>query len=174
MNHDRWLRRTLLGLAAAAIVCSSGCAGYWLGSALPPGVRTIHVPAFVNKTGEPLLENETSGAAIRELQRDGTLRVVGPDEADALLNVTLVKYRLEPLRYERNRPKTTAEYRITITAQVVLMDAAKRKALLKKTVAGEATFVPGGNLAAGKRAALPIAARDLAHNIVEGVVEFWY
>jgi hypothetical protein len=173
MNHSRWPGRILLGFAAAAIVCSGGCAGYRLGSTLPPGIRTIHVPPFVNKTGEPLIENETASAAIQELQKDGTLRVVGPDAADAVLNVTLTKYRLESVRYERNRPKTTAESRITITAEVVFVDSARRKVILKKTATGEATFVAAGNVTAGKRAALPAAARDLAHHIVESVVEVW-
>jgi len=154
-------------------VLGAGCVGYRLGSTLPPGINVVHVPTFVNKTTEPRLEIETSQAAIRELQRDGTLSVSDLGKSDVVLNVSLIGFRLEPLRYESDNTTTTREYRLTITADIKLTNRRTGKVMTHTTVQGEADFVPTGDLSSAKREALPEAAADLAHDIVESIVEYW-
>jgi hypothetical protein len=173
-KSDRGLIRFCwLMVAVAVLMIGWGCIGYRLGSTLPKGLNSIHVPTFVNKCEEPQAENECTKAAIQEFQKDGTLRIAGEDQADLLLDATLVKYTLEPLRYERNDPKTTMEYRLNLTADLVLTETKTKKTLVKRQVTGQSTFYPGNDLTSAKRIALPTAAADLAHNIVESVVEAW-
>jgi len=159
-----------------AVACSmilAGCAGYQLGTTLPPDIKSVHVPRFVNRTGEPLVENETTAATLQEIQRDGSLTIADAGRADTVLEVTLTRYRLEPLRYERDNVRTTREYRLRLTATLVFKRRGSNATLLERTVQGEATFLPQGDLTSAKRNALPEAARDLAHDIVESVVEYW-
>jgi len=166
-------RATLMVLLAGLTACAGGCAGYRLGSTLPPEIQSVFVPTFVNKCGEPLVETEATRAVIQEFQRDGTLSVEERDLADTILEVSIVKYQLEPLRYERDRSKTTREYRLKLTADLVFKARESGKVIVQKRVEGEATFEPGNDLTTRKREALPEAARDLAHDIVEAVVESW-
>ncbi|MBT3191908.1 MAG: LptE family protein [Verrucomicrobia bacterium] len=154
-------------------ILPAGCAGYRLGSNLPPGISVVHVPTFINKTSEPRLEIETSQATISELQRDGTLSVSDRRKSDVILKVTLVGFKLQPLRYEADRSTTTREYRLTITSDVVLVNRLTKEVMTHTTVRGEADFTPAGDLSSAKRRALPEAARDLAHDIVESIVEYW-
>lgn len=169
----------VFSLTVAASVCLllvvvlGGCAGYRLGSALPPNVKSLHIPTFINKCGEPQVESETTKAAIQEFHKDGTLRVTSAAGADAALEVTLVDFKLEPLRYEKDMEKTVQEYRMKITAEITFRRGRTRELLMEKRVEGESTFVLEGGLSESKRKALPVAARDLAHDIVESVVEFW-
>jgi hypothetical protein len=160
---------------ALAWTCAAaaGCAGYRLGSTLPPGLRSVHVPVFVNRTAEPQLENDATQAAMAEFQKDGTLRVAPAAEADAVLEVELTAFGLEPLRYDRDRAKTAVEYRARISARLVFKENRTGEVLMSKTVEGESTFVPTGDLSTAKRTAIPAAAADLAHDIVEAVVEYW-
>jgi hypothetical protein len=164
-----------IGIACitAASLLFTGCVGYRLGSTLPPGINVIHITTFINKTTEPRLEIETTQATIREVQRDGTLSVSDLEKSDVILRVALVGFKLEPLRYETDRSTTTREYRLTITANLTLTDRITKKVLTQSTVQGEADFTPTGDLSSAKREALPEAAKDLAHDIVESVVEFW-
>lgn len=157
----------------AVILCISGCMGYRLGSTLPPGIKSVHVPTFINMCGEPQVETETTMAVIREFQKDGTLRIKGAGQADAILKVTLVGYKLEPLLYEPDQAKTTKEYRLKITADIIFSRTQTKEILVKKRVEGESTFMIAGDISSSKRSALPGAARDLAHDIVESVVEYW-
>lgn len=163
----------LAGVGLACVALAAGCTGYRLGTTLPAGLKSIDVPVFVNKCGEPQIENDATDAAKKEFQKEGSLSIVGADEADLTLEVTLVKYALEPLRYEKNDQKTTKEYRLKLTADMVLTRVKGKKVLLKTQVEGRSTFYPGGDLASAKRLALPKAAADLAHQIVENVVESW-
>jgi hypothetical protein len=157
----------LLALAAA------GCAGYRLGTTLPPGIRSVHVPAFVNRTEEPEVETEATRAVLSELQQDGTLRVADAGNADTVLRVTLTDYRLEPVRYDEDRIKAAAEYRLRLLATIEFARTQSEDVLLKRNVEGESTFDVVGDLSSSKARALPDAAQDLAHDIVESVVEYW-
>jgi len=167
--------RTVTAARAAVllVLLCGGCLGYRLGSTLPPDVRSVHVPTVVNKCGEPLLETEVTRAIVRELHKDGTLRVTSADAADSVLQVTLTDYTLRALRFEKDRIKSAKEYRLKIEARVIFSRTATDKELMNKRVEGEADFPTGGDLTSAKRAALPEAARDLAHDIVESVVEYW-
>jgi len=151
----------------------SGCAGYRLGTMLPPNIRTIHISTFENKSSEPLVENEVAAAAAEEFQRDGTLEVLYADTADVTLTGTVSSYELEPLRYETDNQKVTSEYRLWLQADVVFTRNSDHSVLFKQTIRGKTEFPAGGDIAASKRQALPAAARDLAHNIVETIVEYW-
>ncbi|MFC1498079.1 LPS assembly lipoprotein LptE [Verrucomicrobiota bacterium] len=180
MNNSLWThvkRRCVLRIALCTllvfVVTLNGCVGYRLGSTLPSYIKTIHVPTFINKCNEPMLETETTQAAVREFQKDGTLRVTGAVEADLLLSVTLVDYDLRSLRFGKNQAKATKEYRLKITAEINCKDRLTGKVMIRKQVQGEATFEPSGDLSSAKRSALPEAARDLAHDIVENIVEAW-
>jgi hypothetical protein len=169
-----WAEAVRCGAAAlAAALLLSGCVGYRLGTSLPPDIHSIHIPAFVNDTSEPRLDTEATRACVQEFQRDGTLDIAGADTADLILDATLTYFRVESIRSERDNVRSTAEYRARIGAKIVVKKRALGTVLLEKKVEGEATFEPGGDMASAKRQALPTAAKDLAHDIVESVVEFW-
>lgn len=165
----------LRGLACLALAAGlTGCAGYQLGSMLPPDIKTVHIPTFVNKSREPLLEVETTRAAIQDFQRDGSLKVVGADQADARLEVVLKDYRIEPVAYTKEQRTNAKEYRITITASVLMTRRADNSVVVESpSVIGEAVFPVAGDMSSSKLVGLPRAAEDLAHNIVEKVVEVW-
>ena len=55
--------RQAMVLLIALVPLLGGCLGYRLGTTLPPGIRSLHVPTFVNLTGEPGLESETATTA---------------------------------------------------------------------------------------------------------------
>ena len=171
MRRDSILR-ILCPLLAGMSLVVAGCV-YQLGSSLPPGIKSVHVPTFVNTSGEPLLESEATQATIQEFQKDGTLSVAGPGNADTILVVKLENFSVDPIRYERDSAKAGREFRMRITASLELQRRQKQDVLMKRTVLGEATFFLTGDMLASKRATLPLAARDLAHSIVECVVEFW-
>jgi hypothetical protein len=168
-----FLRFILPAVALAASLHITGCAGYRLGSSLPADIASVHVPAFSNDTAEPLIESDATRATIQEFQRDGTLRVLDKDEADILLEVTLVDFELEPLRYDRDETKSAVEYRMRIKADILLTRRVSGEVMTKRRVAGETFFDFSGDMGTSKRTALPLATADLAHDIVESVVEYW-
>lgn len=168
-----WFGCSMLLFITALGTVLTGCAGYKLGSTLPADIKTVFVPTFVNKTDEPMVETEATRATIQQLQMDGSLEVAGQDVADTILEVIITKISFHPLSFQQDSRKTAQEYRLYLTAEVLFKKAKTNQILSKKRVQGEATFFPAGDIAAAKRLALPTASKDLAHRIVEAVVEYW-
>jgi len=141
---------------------------------LPPDIKTVYVPTFVNKTAEPQIEMETTRYALAEFQRDGSLKIAPESAADATLEVKLTDYRLSPLQYDNSRLTAATEYRITLYASIVLTRRSDHKVIVEHPRCyGEGTFPVVGDLSSSKRVGLPIAAKDLAHDIVQKVTEVW-
>ena len=160
----------------AILVCLSlcGCGSYRLGTTLPPGLRSIHVPTVANATTEPGVEASVTAALSEEFQRDGTLRVATAETADMTMEVTVTRFRLVPLRYNRDRTTTAEEFRLILTARVRVVRTEDGGVMIDRPgYEGETEFELNGDLRSAKRNALPDAARDLAHDIVESIVEYW-
>jgi hypothetical protein len=163
-----------LCLAFAIISMGGGCTGYKLGSNLPPNIRSVAVPVFVNQTGEPGLETLTTSATLQEFQKDGSLKVADRTTADTVVEVTLRKYKLTPLRYRSDRATTAREFRLTLEAEVTWRRLPSQEVLAHSTkVEGYKDFEALTDLPSARREALPDAATDLAHRIVRTVVDYW-
>jgi len=158
--------------ALAAVL--AGCLGYRTGTSLPSNIATVHVTSFTNRTGDPDVETAATSATVQEFQKDGSLRMASADDADVIVEATVMELRLEPLRYSKELATETTEFRLLLTADLILKDRRTGKTLSTHTgLTGKATFVPGGDLSSAKRLAIPAAARDLAHAVVAAVVEAW-
>lgn len=169
----RLLNPALLALACASLL-GSGCAGYRLGSMLPKDIKSVSVPTFVNHTSEPTIESEATRAVIEEFQKDGSLEVLPEGQADAQLRVTLNDYTLSPVAYRKDKRTAASEYRVTIHASVELVRMSDQSVVARHPrTKGEAVFDLAGDLSSAKRRALPQVCEDLAHRIVETVVEAW-
>ena len=169
------MKARILGLAIAlAALLLNGCAGYKLGSMLPADIKTVYVPTFINKTREPLIENDTTQKAIQEIQRDGSLKIASKETADSILLVTLTDYSLTPVRYDTQHTTQTKEYRLWLTANIVLKRVKDDKVIVDRPmVRGQAVFEVLGDLTSSKLLALPLAAQDLSRNIIATCVEVW-
>jgi hypothetical protein len=162
-------------LALACVAASlSGCAGYRVGSMLPPDIKTVYVPTFVNKTKEPLIEVDTTAAVIEEIQKDGSLLLADADTADAILDVTLVDFQLQPISFQRDNQTAARQYRLVMVASYVLRRTANDTIVSESpAVSGDAVFDLIGDMSSSKLRGIPNTATDLAHKIVEQLVESW-
>lgn len=156
------------------LLIAGGCTGYKLGNTLPPGISAINIPVVINETREPDLETKVTAATIQEFQKDGSLRVVQKDQANCILEVKIRKYSMEPLRYRRDQATTAKEYRLTLTADVILRKLPSNEVMVNtQGVIGFTTFTAIADLPSARRTALPKASTDLGQRIVKCVVEYW-
>lgn len=157
----------------ALLVCSmlAGCAGYRVGTLLPEKYKTISVPMFKNGTNQPNIESLATNAVIEQLNVDRTLQVADRDP-DLLLECTIVGYNRTAIRYaEGIRPQ---EYRLTIGVSATLTDVREKTAVWSnRPISGDYDFQAGADLYSSERIALPLVMEDLAHDIVEAIVEGW-
>ena len=166
--------RSVRLLLLAALLPLAGCVGYQLGTSLPSQYKSVAVLGFDNRTDEPNLEFAATQSTLQEFQRDGSLAVTDPGSADLILEVTLREVRFEAVRFDEGRTRGGEEYRMTLEAEAMLTDRRSGQPLFaKRKIQGETTFPSQGDSLQARLSAQPGVARDLAHQIVKNVVEFW-
>jgi outer membrane lipopolysaccharide assembly protein LptE/RlpB len=124
-RQRRRSRRVLLLRAARGALLALTACGYGLvGSAnklLPPTVKTISVPAFVNKTTRVELEQRVTQAVADEFVSRGRLRLVSvPKDADVILRGSIDSFGIFPIAF--NQQGRATQYQISITANIELLD----------------------------------------------------
>ena len=169
------MKSLLPALAAAALLgLAPGCASYRLGSMLPDDIRTVYMPTCVNQTEEPQIEQDVTRAILSQIQMDGSLRVADADTADTVLEITLVKFWLDPVAYEADESSTANQYRMNIRASFVLYRNADRSVVAESPgLTGWYDFEFAGDMTSSKAVALRPAAEDLGRRIVNQIVQFW-
>lgn len=154
-------------------VTLAGCSGYQVGSTLPENVQSVSL-VVVNRTDEPSVEVEVMKALRAEVQMDGRLQLAKPGEGDAVLKVTLRRFRLDPIAFDRRKGTLAREYRMVLESSSVLYNPESDEVILESPeLLGESEFPYGADLTTAKLGALPGAAADLARKAVSVVTTAW-
>ncbi len=123
---------------AFLVLCAGGC-GYSMSSSLDEKYQTIHVAAFKNQSREFDLQAPLTNAVIRKFLNDGRLRVVGPTEADLVIDGAILDYRLRGLSFDQNDDVT--QFEMLVVARVQVTDSRTGDVLWQEpSMVGETTF----------------------------------
>ncbi|HTK94767.1 MAG TPA: LptE family protein [Terriglobales bacterium] len=108
-------------LALIASSCGYSTAGH--ASRLPTDVRTIAIPAFVNKTQSYKIEQVLTAAVVREFTTRTNYHISNRDAqaADVTLHGTVVSAELAPLTYDSHTGRASSGL-VTVTMKVQLVD----------------------------------------------------
>ncbi len=168
--------KKLLG-AALALLSLGGCAGYHLGPVQPYYLRSVHsiaVPTFDNKTLLPRIAVLVTDTVIKQFQQDGTYRIVGDDRADAILKGEITRITRAPARSVRGNVLATTEFNLALRVRYSLVARQSGKALTTPVeVSGTTSFFVGPDITSDERQALPLAAEQLAVQLVSQLSEGW-
>jgi len=160
-------------LLSSLCLLLAGCAGYQVGSTLPDDVQTVSL-RVKNQTDEPSIEVAVMKALRAEVQMDGRLQIAEPEQGDVVLTVTLNRYDLDAIAFDRRRGSLAREYRMVLNASSVLTDAESGEVIVESPeLLGESEFPYGADLTSAKLAALPATADDLARKVVSLVTTAW-
>lgn len=112
--------RKWLVLGAWLLVSGCGYALVGTGNILDPSLKTLYVPAFVNRTTRVELEQRVTQAVGDELVSRGRLKLVNdPKQADVMLKGSIDTFNLAPVGFDQGR---ATQYQISITANIELLD----------------------------------------------------
>lgn len=163
-----------------AALLFTGCAGYQLGPIKPTlmaKVTSIAVPNFRNDTLHPRLETQLATALIKQLQQDGTYKILRENEADAILQGHVEQVISSPLRSVRGNLLLTREYQLTIRCRYEVTDRTTGALLDSGIATGQTSFFVSGSdpisadIIQDQRPALPLAAEELAKDLVRDLSE---
>jgi hypothetical protein len=163
-------------LALAALFAVGGCAGYRIGPVKPTrmeGVQTVAVPTFENKTLEPRVEVLAANALIKQIQQDGTYKVVATNQADAVIEGEITEITRRSARSVRGNVLATREFALVVDVTFTVKDQKTGAVIVSRTVDGRSNFFVGGDVQSEERQALPLAIEDAAIQIVGRLSEGW-
>jgi outer membrane lipopolysaccharide assembly protein LptE/RlpB len=158
----------------------SGC-GYHLGEIKPTPMRrvtTVAVPVFKNSTLLPRLEAQTADAVAKQFQQDGTYRIESPDQADAIVEGTIVSVDRLPMRIFANNVLQTSEFELTLRVKYRVVDRVTGAVLMEGNATGVTPFFTesdrvNSDLVTYQNMNYPIAAQRMAEHLVSKVAEGW-
>ncbi len=97
----------------------AGCGYRFAGGeeSVAPGLRTVFVDVFTNKTGEAYADNIFRSAFISRFVQEGRFKPTrGRGEADVICRGTILSLQASPLSYKATN--LSAEDRITVTLEI--------------------------------------------------------
>ena len=190
----------LFFMVGAAALHLSGCAGYQIGSVKPSAyssINSLHIPPFINRTLEPRISSLVTNAVLKEIQTDGTYKVATRENADAILVAKIMRIDKRQLRAVRTDTLQSRELKLFIVVEYYLEDpdtgnrinstARALKAandseeildedligVRQGRVIGETIQFVNESYQVGERAAISVAAEDLADKLVSQLANGW-
>jgi outer membrane lipopolysaccharide assembly protein LptE/RlpB len=126
------LRRERILLAAALATTGLAGCGYHVagqGNVLPPDVKTVAVPVFINQSKQFRIEQKVSAEITRQLIERTRYKVVpNPEEADAVIQGTVKDVETGVIAFNLSTGAATA-LQVVVTADVRLVDRHTHKTL---------------------------------------------
>ncbi len=124
-------RFCLLATAFCLTFLPAACGYHVAGRAerLPPDIKAIAVPIFVNESSRFRIEQKLAAAVTREFLERTKFRIThDPSEADALLKGTVKDVRSGVITFDLTTGRATA-LQVQVTTSVELMDLRTKKVL---------------------------------------------
>ncbi len=168
-------RRGLRLAVAVALVAAglSACAHYGFSPSVRTHLSTIAIPILVNETLEFGAEQDLTDAIIDEFSNDGSLRVVGEEDADSVLRGTVVLYERPVMSYDSGgNPR---EYKVRVVARLSYEDLKRKETAWDESIEGWAVYsvADGDAEHTTEEDARAAAFGKLAQDVLAKTVQGW-
>jgi hypothetical protein len=153
----------------------SGCSNYRLGTGTELSFRTLHIAPVVNESNLPQSVAIVSTQLREAFLHDPRVILVNtPDEADAVLTVTLVSYGRDSQVSQTADTGLTRKFDVALDAEVTLRDTGDNKPVFenRKVQAVRQVFVDRGQLQA-EYTNVPLLAEELARKVRAATLDIW-
>jgi hypothetical protein len=174
------------GLILVAALLGQGCANYKMGAGPAPSFATLYIEPAKNKTSLPQSRELVSTLVREAFIRDGRLELVdGRGDADATLEVTLVKYRRLNAANREDDNGLAREFTLHLTATCSLRDnrtgkmifegrtiEVQREAFLDNGL-GLVPFGTSNDQLQSEYNTLPLLAELLSDKVKHAVLDVW-
>ena len=162
---------------ALCLLTSSSC-GYRMagrGDRLPPDIKTIAIPVFVNSTRQYKIEQRVSAAVTREfIERTKYLVTTDPVAADAVLKGEIKDMRAGVIAFDPSTGRATT-LQVQVTAHIDLIDQHTKKVVFTNhNYVFREQYQIGQNpstLFEEQDPALDRLSRDIARTLVTEILE---
>ena len=115
-----------------------GCAYYSMAGSIPPNIRNVSVPLFVNQTPEFELSEKLTNVIIEQISEQNIIKIVSNPDSDSVINGEIVSVSDGPYAFNDN--EQVSEYRFSIKVKAIWLDVSNDKALFEKDFSSFGTY----------------------------------
>ena len=164
-------RRMAWALCALAL-CVVGCAHYSTSGGLVGGIRTLGVPVAESRVAEFDITEALREQTVEAYARDGCLRVVDEESADALLELVVLNIEDRPFTYTAS--EQTEQYRFLLSVRGRLVRSLDEEVLIDfAPIEGWATYDAALSDAEGRDLAVEKALEMVVEELVDRSTSSW-
>ncbi|MBU2507423.1 MAG: hypothetical protein KJ799_11980 [Bacteroidetes bacterium] len=166
--------RNICIFVCALSAAIAGCSYSFTGASVPPHLQTIAISIVQDRSnkGEPNLDNLFTDELINKFLNDNTLEVTDKNNADALLECTILSLSDSPELISGDREKATTR-RMTITVKVQYKDLVNKKSVFDKNFSNYETYDTESDFISARNSAIEAVVDYLTEDILLGVVSNW-
>jgi hypothetical protein len=149
----------------------AGCGVYSFSPGGKSNLKSIAVNQFENKTIESGLSSRMTDLVVDAFISDGNIKIASADQADAVLNGTLVSYERKAQNYlSDNNNDMVEQYAVNLVFDVILSDPRQDKELWRETFISEGIYDPSNET---EEAGQSRAAEKLVTAIINKTTKSW-
>ncbi len=174
MNKNiKWMVLLLIGLLGMGLV--GGCGYGFRGTVnnLPPDIKAVHIPVFVNNTTEGGAEVVFANALIYEFTRGGVIGVVSEAEAQGIIYGRIKSATVDSVIYASQTQ--AVDRKVSVVLEVIFRRVDNKKILWQNLdLTRYENFRVGGDpnqTDRNREEALRKISKDLAERIYSGILE---
>lgn len=156
----------------AILAALAGCTYSFRGASLPPGVQSVAVQVFDDKSGfgDPDLRMNLTNELTQKLVADNTLRVTNMSSADAAIIGVVNSVVNQPSAVQGNQQ--VSKWRVTINASIKFENLKTKKTIWTKDFSDWGEYDPSTG-ASLRSSGLSQAEGNLADDILLAIVTNW-
>lgn len=148
-----------------------GCAGYMVGGAYAPDIRTVHVPTFTTDSYRRGFELQLTEAVQKQIQQQTPYRLTKGPGADTRLTGHIIEIRKD--RLTENKFDDPRELQLSLAVEVRWEDLRSGQILAQRQVplgANTAQLIANANFAPEVGQSLATATQDAVDQLARQIV----
>ena len=115
-----------------------GCAYYSMAGSIPPNIKNVSVPLFINETVEFELSEKLTSGIIQEIGSQNIVKITNDIDSDSIINGVISSVSDGP--YSFNNNEQVSEYRFSLSVKVSWVDNNDENILFDKTFSAFGTY----------------------------------
>ena len=115
-----------------------GCAYYSMAGSIPPNIKNVSVPLFINETVEFELSEKLTSGIIQEISSQNIIKITNDIDSDSIINGVISSVSDGP--YSFNNNEQVSEYRFSLSVKVSWADNNDENILFDKTFSAFGTY----------------------------------
>ena len=157
--------KTTIHILSFIFLLTLTCGPYSFHGTSLPGISSIAIPSFENRTAEYGLGESLTEKLVDRFVQDNILKVTNQKDADAILYGTITKYQRKAYTYDEQ--ENIKEYISEIYVKVWLEDKSKKKNLWEESIKGWGVYSVDEEEDQGKQRAVEKLIEDITNLTVK-------